>query len=64
LVNYVSIVDLININEIEDECDDEDTEENDDVSIGINEVGSIPLTFDSNFAPMDTEELNVYIQPE
>jgi hypothetical protein len=64
LVNYVSIVDLININEIEDECDDEDIEENDDVSIGINEVGSIPLTFDSNFAPMDTEELNAYIQPE
>jgi hypothetical protein len=62
LVNYVSIVDLININEIEDECDDKDTEENDDVSIGINEVGSIPLTFDSNFAPMDTEELNAYIQ--
>jgi hypothetical protein len=62
LVNYVSIVDLININEIEDECDDEDTEENDDVSIDINEAGSIPLTFDSNFAPMDTEELNAYIQ--
>ena len=61
MVNYVSIVDLININEIEDECDDKDTEENDDVSIGINEVGSIPLTFDSNFAPMDTEELNAYI---
>ena len=60
MVNYVSIVDLININEIEDECDDEDTEENDDVSIGINEVGSIPLIFDSNFAPMDTEELNAY----
>jgi hypothetical protein len=64
LVNYVLIVDLININEIEDECDDEDTKENDDVSIGINEVGSIPLTFDSNFAPMDTEELNAYIQPK
>ena len=62
MVNYVSIVDLININEIEDECDDEDTEENDDVSIDINEAGSIPLTFDSNFAPMDTEELNAYIQ--
>jgi hypothetical protein len=62
LVNYVSIVDLININEIEDECDDEDTEENDDVSIDINEAGSIPLTFDSNFAPMNTEELNAYIQ--
>ena len=62
MVNYVSIVDLININEIEDECDDEDTEENDDVSIDINEAGSIPLTFDSNFAPMNTEELNAYIQ--
>ena len=62
MVNYVSIVDLININEIEDECDDEDTEENDDVSIDINEAGSILLTFDSNFAPMNTEELNAYIQ--
>ena len=64
MVNYVSIVDLININEIEDECDDEDTEKNDDVLIGINEVGLIPLTFDSNFAPMDTEEFNAYIQPK
>ena len=64
MVNYVSIVDLININEIKDECDDEDIEENDDVSISINEVGSILLTFDSNFAPMDTEEFNAYIQPK
>jgi hypothetical protein len=55
---------LININEIEDDCDDEDTQEHDDVSIGINEVGSIPLVFDSNFAPMDTEELDAYIQPK
>jgi len=62
LVNYVSIVDLININEIKDESDNEDTEKNDDVLIGINEIGSIPLTFDSNFAPINTEELNVYIQ--
>ena len=64
LIKYVSIVDLININEIEDDCDDEDTQEPDDVSIGINEVGSIPLVFDSNFAPMDTEEVNAYIQPK
>ena len=64
LIKYVSIVDLININEIEDDCDDEDTQEPDDVSIGINEVGSIPLVFDSNFALMDTEEVNAYIQPK
>ena len=64
MVNYVSIVDLININEIEDECDDEDTEKNDNVLIGINEVGSIPFIFDSNLALMDTEELNAYIQPK
>ena len=64
MIKYVSIVDLININEIEDDYDDEDTQEYDDVSIGINEVGSIPLVFDSNFALMDTEELNAYIQPK
>ena len=79
MVNYVSIVDLININEIEndcdnediqeineieDDCDNEDIQEHNDVSIGINEVGSISLAFDSNFAPMDTEELNAYIQPK
>ena len=64
MIKYVSIVDLININEIEDDYDDEDTQEYDDVSIGINEVGSIPLVFDSNFASMDTEELNAYIQPK
>jgi hypothetical protein len=55
---------LINVNEIEDDCDDEDTQEHDDVLIGINEVGSIPLVFDSNFSPMDTKELNAYIQPK
>jgi hypothetical protein len=49
LIKYVSIVDLININEIEDDCDDEDTQEHDDVSIGINEVGSIPLVFGIRF---------------
>jgi hypothetical protein len=64
LIKYVSIVDLININEIEDDCDDENTQEHDDVSIDINEVGSIPLVFDSNFASMDTEEVNAYIQPK
>ena len=64
MIKYVSIVDLININEIEDDCDDEDTQEHDDVSIGINKFGSIPLVFDSNFAPMDSEEVNAYIQPK
>ena len=64
MVNYVSIIDLININEIEDECDNEDTKKDDDVSIGINEVGSILLVFDSNFIPMNIEELDTYIQPK
>jgi len=57
LVNYVSIVDFININEIENDCDNEDTQEHNDVSIGINEVGSIPLAFNSNFAPMALKNL-------
>jgi hypothetical protein len=57
LVNYVSIVDLININEIENDCDNEDIQEHNDVSIGINEVGSIPFAFDSNFAPMALKNL-------
>jgi hypothetical protein len=56
--------DIQEINEIEDDCDNEDIQEHNDVSIDINEVGSIPLTFDSNFALMDTEELNAYIQPK
>ena len=64
MVNYVSIIDLININEIEDDFDNEDKQKHDDVSIGINEVSSIPLVFDLNFAPIDTEELNAYIQPK
>jgi len=64
LVNYVSIVDLININEIEDVCDNKDIQEHDDVSIDINEVSSISLIFDSNFTLINTEELNTYIQPK
>ena len=64
MVNYVSIVDLININETEDDCDNEDTQEHDDVSIDINEIGLILLAFDSNFAPVDIEEINAHIQPK
>ena len=64
MVNYVSIVDLININEIENACDNKDIQEHDDVSIDINEVSSISLTFDSNFTLINTEELNTYIQPK
>ena len=64
MVNYVSIVDLININETEDDCDNEDTQEHDDVSIDINEIGLILLAFDSNFAPVDIEEFNAHIQPK
>jgi hypothetical protein len=64
LVNYVSIVDLININKTEDDYDNEDTQEHDDVLIDINEIGSISLAFDSNFAPVDIEEFNTHIQPK
>ena len=45
MVNYVSIVDLININEIEDACNNEDIQEHDDVSIDINKVSSISFIF-------------------
>jgi hypothetical protein len=34
---------------------------NDDL-LGVDEIDSIPSTFDPNFAPMDTKELNVFIQ--
>jgi hypothetical protein len=64
LVNYVSIVDLININKTEDDYDNEDTQEHDDVLIDINEIGSISLAFDSNFAHVDIEEFNTHIQPK
>ena len=30
--------------------------------LGVDEIGSIPSIFDPNFAPKDTEELNVFIQ--
>jgi hypothetical protein len=55
-------IDSINVNEIEYDCDDEVLKEHVDVLLGVDEVGSIPSTFDSSFAPMDTEELNVFIQ--
>jgi len=34
---------------------------NDDL-LGVDEIDSIPSIFDLNFAPMDTKELNVFIQ--
>jgi len=55
-------IDFINVNEIEYDCDDEVLNEHVDVLLGVDEIGSISSTFDSNFAPMDTEELNVFIQ--
>jgi len=61
-VNCVLNVDVININEIEDNCDDEVSKEHADVLLGVDEIGSIPLIFDSNFALMDTKELHVFIQ--
>eukprot|EP00258_Populus_trichocarpa_P021175 XP_024437194.1 uncharacterized protein LOC112323393 [Populus trichocarpa] len=53
---------VINVNEIEDDCDDEVSKEHADDLLGVDEIDSFPSTFDSNFAPMDTEELNVFIQ--
>ena len=53
---------VININKIEDDCDDEVSKEHADDLLGVDEISSIPSTFDPNFAPMDTEELNVFIQ--
>ena len=53
---------VININKIEDDCDDEVSKEHADDLLGVDEIDSIPLTFDSNFASMDTKELNVFIQ--
>ncbi|XP_011048650.1 PREDICTED: uncharacterized protein LOC105142630 [Populus euphratica] len=54
--------DVINVNEIEDDCDDKVSKEHADDLLGVDEIGSFPSTFDPNFAPMDTEELNVFIQ--
>jgi hypothetical protein len=51
-----------NVNDIEDDCDDEVSKEHADDLLGVDEIGSIPSTFDPNFAPMNTEELNVFIQ--
>ena len=48
--------------EIEDDCDDKVSKEHADDLLGVYEIGSILQTFDPNFAPMDTEELNVFIQ--
>eukprot|EP00258_Populus_trichocarpa_P037860 XP_024453879.1 uncharacterized protein LOC112326992 [Populus trichocarpa] len=45
-----------------DDCDDEVSKEHADDLLGVDEISSIPSTFDPNFAPMDTEELNVFIQ--
>ncbi|XP_061983055.1 uncharacterized protein LOC133702746 [Populus nigra] len=38
------------------------SKEHADDLLGVDEIGSIPSTFDPNFASMDTEELNVFIQ--
>ena len=53
---------VININKIEDDCDDEVSKEHGDDLLGVDEIGSISSIFDPNFAHMDTEELNMFIQ--
>ncbi|XP_052301372.1 uncharacterized protein LOC112325849 [Populus trichocarpa] len=45
-----------------DDCDDEVSKEHADDLLGVDKIDSFPSTFDPNFAPMDTEELNVFIQ--
>jgi len=52
-VNYILIVDLINFNEIDDNCDDKTIEKHDNILIGIDEVDSISSTLDLNFAHLD-----------
>ena len=48
----------MNTKEIEDDCDDEVTNELDDVLLGIDQIDSIPSRCDSNFTPMKTEKFN------
>jgi len=52
---------LINFNKIDDDCDDEAIKKHDDVSIGVDDVGLIPLTLNLNFGLLDMEELNIFI---
>jgi len=47
---------------MEDDCDDEVSKKYADDLLGVDEIGLIPSTFDPNFAPMNTEKLNVFIQ--
>jgi hypothetical protein len=47
---------------MEDDCDDEVSKKHADDLLGVDKIGSIPSTFDPNFSPIDTEELNVFIQ--
>nr|XP_034894178.1 uncharacterized protein LOC118033342 [Populus alba] len=51
--------DVINVNDIEDDCDDEVSKEHADDLLGVDEIGSIPSTFHPNISSMDTEEPNV-----
>ncbi|XP_061953601.1 uncharacterized protein LOC133676049 [Populus nigra] len=47
---------------LQNDCDEEVSKEHADDLLGVDEIGLIPSTFDPNFAPMDTEEVNVFIQ--
>jgi hypothetical protein len=64
MVNYILIVDLINFNEIDNNCDDKTIEKYDNILIGIDEVDLISSTLDLNFAHLDTKELNMFIIPK
>ncbi|XP_052303624.1 uncharacterized protein LOC18105520 [Populus trichocarpa] len=46
----------------DDDCDDEVSKEHADDLLGVDKIGLFPSTFDPNFAAIDTEELNVFIQ--
>ena len=61
-LNCVWNVDVINVNDIEDDCDDEVSKEHADDLLGVDGIGSIPSTFDPNVSSMKTEEPNVLIQ--
>nr|XP_034924027.1 uncharacterized protein LOC118056041 [Populus alba] len=47
---------------VDDDYDDEVSKEHADDLLGVDEIGSIPSTFDPNFSFMETEELNMLIQ--
>jgi hypothetical protein len=52
---------LINLHEIDDDCDDKATKKHDDLLIDIDEIGSMSSIIFSNSTHLDKEELNMFI---